>query len=446
MDVNWDHIKKTIRDRIPRHAYHMWIDPLRYQGVEDRNWVLHCPNTFSKRRIETHYLNLLQAELREATGRQDWTVTLGISAAAAQKTAAPLQQQLPLPDINFRPHEGRLLQRNFTFDQFVVGRNNDFAYSASLSVAAKSKTAQGVLYLLSNTGMGKSHLTQAIGHYILSQFPDERVYYMTAEDFASEMVAAFRFDQLDKFKTKYRNGCDVLLLEDIHHLSGKERTQIELAHTLDSLHAADKKIIFSSCYGPCAIPKINDKLRSRLNSGLISSIEPPDHQMRVRILKRKAQRQGIQIGREVIDYLASELTDDVRQLESGLIGVSAKSSLMGIPANLALAESIVTNIARQRKQITLESIKTLVCDHFRLSQKEIVSRSRKQVIVRPRQIAMFLARRYTDAPLQAIGKSFNRYHATALHAINTIENEVRKKTAIQRQVQILAVKLETGQY
>jgi len=445
MELNWDHIKQSIRGQLPLHSFQMWIDPLHYRGTEDQNWVVACPNTFSKRRIETHYLSLLQAELQAATGC-NWQVTLKVADSPADQPPAPREQQLPLPDINFRPHGGRLLRRNFTFDQFVVGKNNDFAYSASLSLAAKTHAAQSVLYLLSNTGMGKSHLTQAIGHYILSQFPDERVYYITAEDFASEMVAAFRFDHFDKFKEKYRNGCDVLLLEDIHHLSGKERTQTELAQTLDTLNACDKKIIFSSCYGPCDIPKINDKLRSRLNSGLISSIDPPDYQTRVRILKRKARDQSVQIPEDVIRYLASELTDDVRQLESGLISVTAKSSLMGIPVNPALAESIVDNIARQRKRITIDVIKNLVCQHFRLSQKEIVSRSRKQAIVRPRQIAMFLARRYTDAPLQAIGKSFNRYHATALHAIGTIEKEIQKKTAVKQQVEILTSKLDTGQF
>ena len=168
-----------------------------------------------------------------------------------------------------------------------MGAGNDFAYSASLSLASGSERKQNALMLLSKTGMGKSHLSQAIGHHVLSQYPDERVYYITAEDFSNEMVQAFRQDSIAKFKGKYRNSCDVLLLEDIHYLSGKERTQIELALTLDSLYEAGKRIIFSSCYLPADIPKLNDKLRSRLSCSLISNIEPPNFRTRVRILQKK---------------------------------------------------------------------------------------------------------------------------------------------------------------
>jgi chromosomal replication initiator protein len=294
--------------------------------------------------------------------------------------------------------------------------------------------------------MGKSHLSQAIGHYILSEHPSERVYYMTAEDFSNEMVQAFRHDSINKFKAKYRNGCDVLLLEDVHYLSGKERTQIELALTLDTLFESGKKIIFSSCHLPVDIPKLNDKLQSRLSSSLISNIEPPDFRTRIRILQKKALHNGYEMPEDVMQYLASELTEDVRQLESGLIGVTAKSSLLGTPIDLALAESVVKNIVRQRKKITIDVIKKLVCKYYSISMDQIVSSSRKQFIVRPRQIAIYLSRVYTDAPLQAIGKSFNRYHATALHSINTVERAVKENSPVQKQVEFLRRKLESGKF
>jgi chromosomal replication initiator protein len=294
--------------------------------------------------------------------------------------------------------------------------------------------------------MGKSHLSQAIGHYILSEHPAESVYYMTAEDFSAEMVGAFREDSVDRFKEKYRKGCDVLLLEDIHQLSGKERTQIELAMTLDFLLEADKKIIFSSCYRLSDIPKISDKLRSRLSYGLTSTIDPPDFRTRVRILKKKAFSYDTQVPGEVLGYLASELTEDVRQLESGLVGVSAKSSLMGMPIDLDLAASVVQHIIRQQKKITVETIKKLICRHYNITVIDIVSRSRKQAVVRPRQIAMYLSRRNTDSPLQVIGKSFNRYHATVLHAIGSIEKGIRRNGAIKKQVDYLQKKLETGEF
>ncbi|MGD8266930.1 MAG: chromosomal replication initiator protein DnaA, partial [Desulfobacterales bacterium] len=351
-----------------------------------------------------------------------------------------------LPDINRQVNTGRYLRRDFTFDQFVVGRNNDFAFSASLSLASSRHAAQNCLYLLSDTGLGKSHLTQAIGHHILQDRPQDRVYYTTAEDFSNEMVAAFRNDHLEKFKGKYRDQCDVLLLEDVHHLGGKERTQQELSATLDSLFESGKKIIFSSCYSPSEIPRLTDKLRSRFSYGLISNIDPPKFGTRVRILEKKAGDKSIQVSKDVIHYLASELSDDIRQLESGLIQVAAKSSLLGCTIDMKLVESVLRNMVRKRKTITIDVIKKVVCRHYGVSHQDLVSRSRKQAIVRPRQVAIFLSRRYTDAPLQTIGKSFNRYHATALHSINAVEKGLRESAALRQQIALISEKLETGDF
>jgi chromosomal replication initiator protein len=328
----------------------------------------------------------------------------------------------------------------------VVGGNNDFAYSASLAMASRMDSQHNGLFLLSKTGLGKSHLSQAIGNHILSISPKDRVYYITAEDFSNEMVQAFRHDAINKFKAKYRNRCDVLLLEDVHYLSGKERTQIELALTLDTLFESGKRIIFSSCYLPSEIPKLNDKLRSRLSCGLISAIDPPSFRTRVRILQKKAMLNSYCFPDNILQYLAGELTDDVRQLESGLNGVAAKSSLLGMPINLSLAESVVKNIVRQRKRITIEAIKKLVCKYYDVSIEDVMSRSRKQNLVRPRQMAIYLARSYTDAPLQTIGKSFNRYHATALHSIKCIERGIKQNSSIKKQVRIFRQKLESGKF
>jgi chromosomal replication initiator protein len=315
-----------------------------------------------------------------------------------------------------------------------------------LALASRKKTQQNSLFLLSKTGMGKSHLSQAIGNHVLSIYPKERVYYITAENFSNEMVQAYRHDDIDKFKGKYRNQCDVLLLEDVHYLSGKERTQIELALALDTLFESGKRILFSSCYLPGDIPKLSDELRSRLSYGIISSIDPPNFRTRVRILQKKLAIIGCRMPDDVIQYLAGELTDDVRQLESGMNGVAAKSSLLGIPIDLNLAASVVKNIVRQRKRITIDVIKKIVCKYYNVSIEDVVSRSRKQNFVRPRQVAIYLARHYTDAPLQSIGKSFNRYHATALHSINCIERGIKQNSSIRKQVGFFREKLESGKF
>ncbi len=446
MEAVWKKVKTAIKKRIPNHSYKMWIEPLKVQKSEDNTWVVYCPNFFSRKRVQGLYGSIIQHNMQTELG-QDCELLYKISNQSnGSKTKVAKELQLPLPNDNVRPCNGRFLRRDFTFDQFVVGRNNDFAYSASLALASRRDVQQNALFLLSKTGLGKSHLSQAIGHHILSIHPSDRVYYITAEDFSNEMVRAYRHNAIDKFKEKYRSRCDVLLLEDVHYLSGKERTQIELALTLDTLFESGKRIIFSSCYLPAEIPKLKDKLRSRLSCGLISAIEPPDFRTRVRILRKKVGTYDYQLSDSVIQYLAGELTDDVRQLESGLNGVAAKSSLLGLTADIKLAESVVKNIVRQRKRITIDVIKKLVCKYYNVSQEEIMSRSRKQTFVRPRQMAIYLARRYTDAPLQTIGKSFNRYHATALHSINCIERGLKQDSSIHKQVSFFRKKLESGKF
>jgi chromosomal replication initiator protein len=446
MNKVWNEVKTSIKSRIPGHSFWMWVEPLQVARCDESCMVLYSPNFFSRKRVLEHYGALIESEIKKVLGKS-CRLSIDISPTnTLPKPKADETPQLLLPGINVRPNNGRFLKKDFTFDRFVVGENNDFAYSASLSMASRNNGAHNALFLLSKTGLGKSHLTQAVGHHILSEHSTDRVYYMTAEDFSNEMVDAYQHNSINAFKQKYRNQCDVLLLEDVHYLGGKERTQVELAFTLDTLFEAGKKIIFSSCYLPADIPKLDDKLRSRLSCGLISNIDPPDFTTRVRILKKKASLNGDVVPEEVIHYLAAELTDDVRQLESGLIGVTTKSNLLGAPIELGLAESVVKTIARHRKNITIDVIKKLVCQHYNISIGDIVSPSRKQSIVRPRQIAIYLSRRYTDSPVQAIGKSFNRYHATALHSIGIVEKGIKENGPLQKQVEFLCKKIDSAKF
>ncbi len=446
MEAIWKDVKTAIRKQMPSHSFRMWIEPLEYIKCDERNLVLSCPNYFSGKRVRELYKSLIEFEIEQVNGK---TCRLTIEIAkrnGRKKHEGNDTMQLSLPQLNTGCYGGRLLRNDFTFDQFVVGNNNDFAYAAALSLASQRISSQNSLFLLSKTGMGKSHLSQAIGHHIVSEFPSDKVFYITAEDFCNEMVHGFRHDCIDKFKNKYRNGCDVLLIEDIHYLSGKVRTQEELLLTLNTLFESGKKIIFSSCYLPSDIPKLSDKLKSRLLCSLISNIEPPDFQTRVRILQKKAEVNGYQIPKVIIQYLASELTDDVRQLKSGLFGVSAKSSLLKCDIDINLAESVVKNIVKIRRSITIDVIKKLVCKQYKIAESDIVSRSRKKKYARPRQIAIYLARKYTDSPLQTIGSSFNRYHATALHSIGVVEREISAHSSVKREVGYICKKLESGKF
>jgi chromosomal replication initiator protein len=445
MESIWNKVKASIQTRIPSHCYRMWIEPLAFQKSRKDKLILACPNVFFKRRIKENYTHLIENEIKSVTG-EDIGLELEINSLKSSVEAwATREQQLSLPNMTARPQGGRLMRKEFTFEQFVVGGSNDFAYSAALALAAKKKVQQNSLFLLSKTGMGKSHLSQAIGHHILKESPTERVYYMSAEDFTNEMVDSFKNNSISSFKEKYRNHCDVLLLEDVHHLSGKARTQIELSETFDNLFNANKKIIFSSCYLPSEIPKLDDTLRSRLCSGIISSMDKPDYQTRLRIIRKKARLQEHAVPDNVIEYLAGELTEDIRQLESGLIGITVRASLLGAPINLDLARNVVQNIVYQKKNITIEGIKKLICKYYNVSLADLVSRSRKQQFVHPRQVAIYLSRRYTDQPLQAIGKSFNRYHATAMHAIGVVEKGIKQKRQVQQHVQYLTERIEAGE-
>jgi chromosomal replication initiator protein len=446
MEHIWQKIKGALAHRIAPHTYRMWIEPLEAGEVNHEVLQLKCPNLFFRKRINDHFSSVIRSELNQLTGcemRLDLIVT---DSDQTRKEAVRPPQQIPLPNMTVQPYSGRLLRKDYTFDQFVVGKNNDFAYSAALSLAVRKNTNPNSLFLLSKTGMGKSHLSQAIGHQIISESPQERVYYMTAEDFTNEMVNSYKSNSISVFKEKYHKMCDVLLLEDVHYLSGKDRTQIELAHTLDTLFNENKKIIFSSCCSPSEIPKLNENLRSRLTGGLISNIEPPDYRMRVKILKRYANENRYDIPVDVLEYLSTELTQDIRQLKAGMVGVCAKASLLGCAIDFDLATSVIKNMVNKSANITIDSIKKLVCKYYNVTMKDLVSRSRKQSIVRPRQVAIYLARQYTDHPLQTIGKCFNRYHATALHAIGAIEKGIKQGGVIQGHIEYLSNKLESGDF
>ena len=454
MKNTWEIVKLTLKNSIPDHSYRMWIEPLRYLGFEKNCIKILCPNIFSMKRIKENYFLKFQKEFSNL-GYDKLKIEFEIDgqrkerrkssyAAAPMKNMLTMTKQMPLPGLDIKFSGGRFLKKRFTFKDFVVGENNNFAYSASLSLAKGKFSSDNMLYLLAGTGLGKSHLAQSVGHYIISANLSERVYYITAEDFTNEMISSLKNNTIDAFKSKYRRECDVLILEDVHFLSGKMATQKELAITLDYLLDADRKIIFSGCYVPADIPKIDEHLKSRLDLGLITEIDIPNFETRVRILKKKSKDNGFNVPGDVTDYLAQELCDNVRQLESGLNGVVTKSSILGKNIDMALAKSVLTNMAVNKKRISVDLIKKFVCKEFSVSEDEIVSSSRKKRIVKPRQMAIYLSRRYTDHPLQQISRSFNKYHATAIYSINAVEKEISKKGVFAEQMKYLAKRIEAG--
>ncbi|WP_299983477.1 chromosomal replication initiator protein DnaA [Desulfobacula sp.] len=454
----WEEVKCQIKKIVPDHSYRMWIDPVELLEHDNHHIKLSSPNAYSIKRLKDNYLSIFEEEFSRI-GINDINIEFKVSSKGKsasvgknKKTSAypavPLPskklKQMHLPGLNVRFNSGRMFKKGFTFDDFVVGDNSNFAYSAALSLAQGKTNGSNILYILAKTGLGKSHLSQAVGRHIITNSLSKRVYYITAEEFTNEMIFSLKNKTIERFKEKYRKKCDVLILENVHFLSGKDATQNELAITLDNLLEADKKIIFSGCELPDDIPKLNVQLKSRLTLGLVTQIDKPDYATRVRILKKKSKIFGYDIPNQVTEYIAQELCDDVRQLESGLFGVAAKGQLMGYNIDIELAKSVLANITKAKKRITVESIKKMVCKEYSISEKDIVSASRKKRIVKPRQMAIFLSRKYTDQPIKKIGNSYNKYHATAIYAINAIERELKQKSVLYEQVSYLSKKIETG--
>jgi chromosomal replication initiator protein len=456
MDKFWAQVKSQIKKTIPDHSYRMWVDPLEVLTFQEDRLCLSTPNEFFIKRLKDNYLNLFEQEFLKL----GHSVRIEFKSAGSRKQSChPVNGaggrdkfgkrdliQACLPGFDPKFHCGRLLKKGYTFDDFVVGDNSSFAYSASLSLAEGKMNGAGMIYLLGKTGLGKSHLSQAVGHHVITHKEALRVYYVTAEDFTNEMIFALRNNSIDSFKEKYRKKCEVLILEDIHFLAGKKAIQKELAVTLDYLLDADRKIIFSGCDLPDDIPKLDEQLKSRLTMGLVTEIKAPDFNTRVKILKKKAKNLNCLIPAPVTEYIAQELCDNVRQLESGLFGVAAKGQLLGRHIDIELAKSVLANIRKQQSRITIDGIKKLVCQEYDITEKDLISKSRKKQIVKPRQVAIFLSRKYTDQPIKKIGSSFKRYHATAIYSVNAVEKELRQKGVLYEQVQYLSKKIESGKF
>ena len=474
MDSFLKEVKSHIKELVPDHCYRMWIEPVMLSTHDAETIVLSVPNDFYVKRLNENYMGYFEegflrlgkkTRIEFKVGKKkvkSGKISSALGQAQAQKSrtqnktgvlpvmpsalGVPSDFHPQLPGMTPAFNCGRMLKKNFTFDDFVVGDNSSFAYTASLYLAEGKLNGTGVLFLLGKTGLGKSHLSQAVGHHMLTHDAGHRVFYVTAEDFTNEMIYSLRNNSIDQFKEKYRLKCDVLILEDVHFLTGKSATQKELAMTLDYLIDADKKIIFSGCERPDEIPKLNDNLKSRLNMGVVTEIKAPDFGTRVKILNKKSKAIQCVLPTPVTEYIAQEACDDVRQLESALLSVVTRGQLMKRNIDLELARRVLEKMSGTRKRITIDLIKKLVCEAFDVSEQELISKSRKHRIVKPRQVAMFLSKKYTDQPIKKIGASFKRYHATAIYSVNAVEKEMKQKGQRYEQVRYLTEKLEAGKF
>ncbi len=447
----WLKIKSKLENSLPRGQFDLWIAPLEFLGIEGEILKLGCKNYFHiqwiKEKLEKNIFQAAQTfvpSLRKICYEDQGNLPTKESQEDEEKHSPLLAgnpRQLSIGDVcnvtvsKFNPR--------FTFEEFVTGQCNQLAYASSMAIATGKFPNLTTLYIMSDSGLGKSHLSQAIGNYVFKNAPHLKVRYVTAEQFTNEMVLALKNDSMDKFKQNYRSNCDILLLERVEFFGGKDKIQSELIYTFDELMDRGKKIIYTSSKLPKDIPRLSDDLRSRLSSALLTPIDHPDFETRLNILKKKAARERAKIPLKVLEFIAEYVTGDVRKLESSLMGIIAKSNILGVPVTIELAKDVVEALQEKSHLTTISAIQDLVCETFNITKDHLLSTSRKKNIVMARKIALYLAREYTNETLQDIAKSFRRTHSTVIYSLKEIERSLHSgKDPIKKYLDYVLGKLK----
>ena len=441
----WEDVKERIRLDLPKKTFSLWIEPITPLEESGDTLILGCPNKFSCNWVMDRYVDLIKEKLGQFNAAPD-KVALKIARprkAADHEKVPSESRQLILNNVHSsNKARQKCLNLEFTFDRFVVGKSNEFAYSASKALAQGEKSPYNHLFLLGKTGLGKSHLSQAIGHEILKRNGKSRVWYITAENFINELIFSLKNNKIDEFKTKYRRACDILILEEVHFLSGKEKTQEELVRTLDILVNDHKKIILTSSLLPKDIPNLSKGLSSRFNSGIITTLDNPDFETRVNIINKKAAEQNLALSDDIVLLIAKRIQNDVRQIESALRCLKAKSELMKAKINSDLAREVLKCLVPDSDSLHIDEIRDLVCKYFKVDPFLLRSKSRKKIYTYPRNVYVFLCRQYTDHTAEEIGRSINRNHSTVLYASEVIGKKMKMDPKVKHQVEFLSSKLK----
>lgn len=434
---------------LSKGQYELWVSSIEFVGPENDAVTLGCKNRFHIEWLREKLELKLLAAIREnfpLVRRLEYEVLSGADLegpADVSEGTVGLPQQIAISDLIKRA--GPVFNPRFTFDQFVVGSCNHLAYATALGMASGRQLYNRSAFILSETGLGKSHLSHAVGNHIWLTAPELRVHYVTAEQFANEMIYSLKNGNIENFKAKFRSECDVLLLEKVEFLSGKEKVQNELVYTLDELMDRGKRILYTGNTYPKDIPKLSNELQSRLNGILVAPIGPPDFVTRMEILKRKALGENIHLPLEVIEFMAERVTGDIRQLESCLVGVIAKTNILGVPVCLDLAREVTETMLDRLPKLTIEHIQQIVCSAFQISVEDLRSSKRRKELAVARKIGMYLCRRYTTESLDSIGKSFKRSHSSVLYAINDLTKGLDKSDGkLKRQVDYISGRLDAS--
>jgi chromosomal replication initiator protein len=409
----WDLIKRQLESKLSPDSYQNWVSKTEFSHIQDNQLLVSVPNEETRAWMETEYSNIVNTILR--------SMGVGLSVVYELPTQNGRGPESPSKDDLFNSPRTQLNPK-YTFDNFVVGSCNQFAHAAAQSVATSPSRRYNPLFIYSGVGMGKTHLMHAVGRSLIDNYAGMRIIYTSSERFVNEMVTCIRLDRMPQFHAFYRNA-DVLLMDDIHVLGGKERTQEEFFHTFNELYDHQKQIVISSDSTPKEIPGLVERLRSRFEWGLMVDMQPPDLETKMAILDKKAELEGVRLPEDVRIFMATKTKSNVRELEGGLVKLIAFSSLTGAPITMQMAQQVLKHLVHtQDRRVSIDSIQKAVAEHFVLKQSQLREKSNTRTIAYPRQVAMYLVKELTSASLPEIGRAFGgKHHTTVLHSIHKID-------------------------
>ena len=419
MDL-WEKTLARIESKVNRHSFNTWFRPTRQLRESDNTLAIQVPNAHFRDWLTKHYTGVIHESLDELDCREVQVVFQ--AAPAAVDPSSPAPGESVSTELDSR-RESPALSSKYTFDTFVVGTSNQFAHAAARAVAESPSRAYNPLFIYGGVGLGKTHLLHAIGHQILRQVTNVRLVYISAEKFMNDLINAIRYDRILDFRRRLRS-IDVLLIDDIQFIAGKERTQEEFFHTFNALYDAQKQIAISSDSPPRAIPTLEERLHSRFEWGLTADIQAPDLETKIAILRKKADAEHVNIPDNVAIFIASKIKSNVRELEGSLIRLIAYSSLTGRPIDLELTQDVLRDLLpNEDRVISLDMIQKFVADHYSLKISDLKARNNSKSVALPRQIAMYITKQLTHASLPDIGKGFGgKHHSTVIHSIRKVKN------------------------
>ena len=438
----WEKTLDIIKSELSEVSFNTWIKSCEPISISSDTLKISVPNSFTQDILDKRYKDLVANSIKAVCSKL-YNIEFVIASEAYIKEDIKKTEKTPSKSIVVNDEMSSTLNPKYTFNSFVIGNSNRFAHAASLAVAEAPAKAYNPLFIYGGVGLGKTHLMHAIGHYILDGNPHAKVVYVSSEKFTNELINAIKDDRNEEFRKKYRN-VDVLLIDDIQFIAGKERTQEEFFHTFNELHDANKQIILSSDRPPKEIPTLEDRLRSRFEWGLIADIQVPDFETRMAILKKKADVENLNVANEVMGYIATKIKSNIRELEGALIRIVAYSSLTNREITVDLATEALKDIIskKQGKHITIDLIQDVVSSYFNLRVEDLKSQRRTRNVAYPRQIAMYLSRKLTDMSLPKIGEEFGgRDHTTVIHAYEKISENLKTDDSLQHTVNDLTKKI-----